>query len=178
MTKNKALFLDRDGVINVDKRYLFKIEDCEFVAGIFDLCKLAIEKKFLIVVVTNQAGVARGYYTENDMYKLHQYMENEFKKNGVLVSGFYYCPHHPEFTGKCSCRKPEPGLLLEAAEKLNIDLSQSYMIGDKLSDAYAGKNSGIKESLLVKGAYDIDNEEFTIFNSLHEIKRYMELREE
>ena len=145
----KALFLDRDGVINIDKNYVNQIDDFEFVDGIFDLCKKYQDEGYLIIVITNQAGIARGYYSVNDFDKLTNWMTAEFLKQGVFLSKVYFCPHHPDFDQDCSCRKPNPGMLLSAAKDFDIDLSQSVLIGDKQSDIDAGSNAGIKKLIKV-----------------------------
>jgi D-glycero-D-manno-heptose 1,7-bisphosphate phosphatase len=110
----KALFLDRDGVINIEKEYLYKIDDFEFIEGIFSTCKYFQDKGYLLIVITNQAGIARGKYTENDLKLLNQWMVQQFSNRGVLISNVYYCPHHPKFTGECDCRKPNPGMIYQA----------------------------------------------------------------
>ena len=145
----KALFLDRDGVINVDKNYVYKIEDFEFKDDIFDICLKYQSQGFLIFVVTNQAGIARGYYSENDFWILTDWMCNKFQEKGINIKKVYFCPHHPEFTGECLCRKPNPGMLLKAIEEYDIDISSSVMIGDKQTDIDAAKNAGIKNTILV-----------------------------
>ena len=139
----KAIFLDRDGVINIEKNYVFRISDFEFIEGIFDLCRKYQKEGYLIVVITNQAGIARGYYTEADFWELTNWMLSEFAKQGITISKVYFCPHHPDFTGECDCRKPNPGMILQAAKEFGIDLSTSVLIGDKDSDLQAGKNAGI-----------------------------------
>ncbi len=144
----KALFLDRDGVINVEKHYLYKIEDFEFIDGIFELCSFYQNKGYKIFVVTNQSGIARGYYTKEDFLKLSLWMEQSFKDNGVMIEKTYCCPHHPDISGACKCRKPKPGMLLEAAKEFNIDLQKSIIIGDKERDIEAGLNAGLKKSFL------------------------------
>jgi D-glycero-D-manno-heptose 1,7-bisphosphate phosphatase len=144
----KALFLDRDGVINIDKNYVYKIEDFEFIDGIFDTCKTYQANDYLIFVITNQAGIARGFYTEDDFWKLTDWMVAQFAKNGVTITKVYFCPHHPKFTGKCDCRKPNPGMILKAQQEFNIDLSNSTLIGDKQSDIDAGSNAGILNLIL------------------------------
>jgi len=145
----RALFLDRDGVINVEKNYVYQIEEFEFIEGIFDLCREYQNKGYLIFVITNQAGIARGYYTENDFLKLTDWMVNEFKKQGITITKVYHCPHHPEFTGNCECRKPAPGMIFQARDEFDIDLSNSVLIGDKQSDIDAGNNAGINQLILV-----------------------------
>ncbi|HPT21477.1 MAG TPA: HAD family hydrolase, partial [Bacteroidales bacterium] len=137
----KALFLDRDGVINVEKNWVYRIEDFEFTEGIFDLCKKYSENGYLIIVITNQAGIAKGFYTESDFLKLTEWMNNQFLKKGILITKVYYCPHHPDFTGKCTCRKPEPGMILQATKEFSLDISECVLIGDKESDLEAGRNA-------------------------------------
>lgn len=146
----KALFLDRDGVINIDKHYVYRIVDFEFVNGIFDICRKYMEEGFLIIVVTNQAGIARKIYSEAEFKVLTNYMVNRFFSENILITKVYYCPHHPDFTGPCSCRKPNPGLFFKAAEEFGIDLSASVIIGDKESDMLAGRNAGIGTCLYVQ----------------------------
>lgn len=144
----KALFLDRDGVINVEKDYLYKIEDFEFIEGIFELCRYFVDKNYKIIIVTNQSGIARGYYTEEDFQILTSWMIQEFNKRNIIIKHVYYCPHHPKITGKCRCRKPEPGMLLDAAKDFGIDLENSIIIGDKERDIEAGVNAGLQETYL------------------------------
>lgn len=145
--KNKALFLDRDGVINVDKHHVYKIEDCEFIDGIFDLCRQAYEAGYLLIVVTNQAGIAKGIYTEEDYFKFRDYVHGEFARQGCPITAEYYCPYHINGIGKyrkdSEDRKPNPGMILRAAKDFNIDLSQSVLIGDKENDIEAGKRAGV-----------------------------------
>jgi D-glycero-D-manno-heptose 1,7-bisphosphate phosphatase len=150
----KALFLDRDGIINIDKGYIHKSEDVEFVEGIFDLLKFAMSQGFEFIVVTNQAGVARGMYAESDVLNIHEFMSEKLKEEGITVKEFFHCPHHPEFSGECDCRKPEPGMLLAAKEKYGINMSESLIIGDKRSDVQAGKNAGLGKCILVSSRYE------------------------
>ena len=145
---NKALFLDRDGVINKEINYLYKIEDFEFIDGIFELCRYYQEKGYLIFVVTNQSGIARGYYTENDFNKLTNWMLKQFEKQNIKIEKVYYCPHHENISGLCECRKPSPGMLYLAKEEYMIDLKNSIIIGDKESDVEAGLNAGLEELYL------------------------------
>jgi len=146
-----ALFLDRDGVINVEKNYLYKQEDFEFIDGIFDLCRFFQDRGYKIVVVTNQSGICRGYYTREDFEKLTRWMEREFAKEGITIAKTYHCPHHPDFTGSCSCRKPEPGMFLQAQKELSLDLAKSVMVGDKPSDIEAAQRAGVNECYLFDG---------------------------
>ncbi len=145
---NKALFLDRDGVINIEKDYLYKQSEFEFIDGIFELCKYYQKSGFLIIIVTNQSGIARKYYSEEDFSKLTKWMIAEFKKHNIKISKVYHCPHHPAISGQCSCRKPRPGMILNAAKEFNIDLDKSILVGDKERDIEAALNAGIRETYL------------------------------
>lgn len=144
---NKALFLDRDGVINKDIGYAFRSEDIRFVDGIFELCQEAQKQDYLIIIVTNQSGIARGYYSEADFQQLNQWFIEQFAKNNILISAIYHCPHHPAITGDCVCRKPNAGMLLEAIEKYQINPNHSMMIGDKSSDMQAAKTANIGQRI-------------------------------
>lgn len=143
----KALFLDRDGVINKDKGYVHKIEDCEFVDGIFEICRLALQNSYLLIVVTNQAGIARGFYSENDFHILMSFIRDEFVQQGCPLTDVYYCPYLEDgltpWNIKSPDRKPEPGMILKAARKYGLDLEKCIMLGDRESDMQAGRNAGI-----------------------------------
>jgi len=150
------MFLDRDGVINEDFGYIGKIKDFKFKEGIFELLKLLQDLGFTLFIVTNQSGIAREYYTEDDFYKLTQWMVEEFKKRGIEIKDVRFCPHHPDITGECECRKPKPGMILDLAEKYGIDLKNSIMIGDSKRDIKAAINAGIKTAYKVENnLYDI-----------------------
>lgn len=153
---NRAVFLDRDGTINVEKDYLYRVEDFEFIPGVPQAVRMLNEAGFLVVVVTNQSGVARGYYTEEDVDILHRHISAELAKTGSRVDAWYYCPHHPSGRGSyslpCHCRKPLPGMLREAARRHGIDLAASVMIGDKLADVEAGIAAGCR-TILVRTGY-------------------------
>jgi D-glycero-D-manno-heptose 1,7-bisphosphate phosphatase len=153
----KALFIDRDGIINEDKGYIGKPEDIVFCEGVFSLLKAASDKGFKLIVVTNQSGIARGMYTESDMHAVHSFIQKSMLENGVVITDFFHCPHHPEYSGECSCRKPHTGMLLSAAAKHGIDLHQSAIIGDKRSDVQTGRNAGLRTSILVKSRYAAEN---------------------
>ena len=157
----RAVFLDRDGTINVEKEYLYRIVDFEFLSGAADAVRLLNEAGFLVVVVTNQSGVARGYYTEEDVENLHRHIDRELEKTGARVDAWLYCPHHPDGRGSyglpCNCRKPLPGMLKEAAQRYDIDLEASIMIGDKLADVSAGQAAGCR-TVLVRTGYGADQE--------------------
>jgi len=144
----KALFLDRDGVINVEKNYLYKIQDFEFIDGIFDLCRYYQNLGYLIIVVTNQSGIARGFYNEKDFDTLTSWMIDRFYDEDIIISKVYYCPHHPDISGECVCRKPKSGMLVDAEKDFNLDLENSILIGDKEIDIEAGICAGLKETYL------------------------------
>jgi len=166
----KALFLDRDGVINVEKEYLYKIDDFEFIEGIFELCRCFASKGFLIIVVTNQSGIARDFYTEEDFSKLTQWMVEQFSRQGVSIAKVYHCPHHPKITGECSCRKPYPGMLFDAQKEFGLDMEHSVLVGDKERDIEAALNAGVKETYLLDEAGAVTNSKATkIVHKLDEI---------
>lgn len=163
--------MDRDGVINKEKNYLYRIEDFEFINGVFDVCQYFQDNGFLIIIVTNQAGIARGKYTEHDFNVLTAWMMDEFAKKGIEIAKVYHCPHHPDFTGDCLCRKPHPGMILQAQQDFNIDLSSSILVGDKLSDVEAGIRAGIGQNYLISTGHAIEdyNEEIPILSNLTEL---------
>lgn len=165
---NKALFLDRDGVINKEKNYLYQINAFEFIADVFDACRYFQNQGYLIIVITNQAGIARGIYTEKDFTMLTQWMVAQFEKEGIKIAQVYHCPHHPDFTGECVCRKPHPGMILTAQKDFNIDLSRSILVGDKNSDIEAGINAGVAHNFLVQTGHAITTNKFNakIFENL------------
>jgi len=146
---NKALFIDRDGVINVDKGHVFMKENFEFTEGIFGLIKSYFNSGFQIIVITNQAGIAKGIYTENDFLKLIEWMITQFENNGITVTKVYYCPHHPDITGPCQCRKPKPGMILNAVKEFDLDIKECVLIGDMETDLASGRSAGIPESNLI-----------------------------
>lgn len=164
--KQKALFLDRDGIINVDHGYIYKIEDFEFVDGIFDLVKLFSDAEYLIFVVTNQSGIGRGYYNEEDFTTLSNWMVEEFKKKNITIEKVYYCPHSPE--DKCLCRKPQTGMIEQALKDYPIDLPNSWLTGDKQSDIDLAKNANIQNSIYI-GNKNITNATY-YFNSILECR--------
>jgi D-glycero-D-manno-heptose 1,7-bisphosphate phosphatase len=148
--KNKALFLDRDGVVNIEKNYVHQIKDFDFVEGIFELCRKFQSKGYLIFIVTNQAGIAREYYTLDDYNILTSWMLKEFEKHEIIIRNVYYCPHHPDFNGKCLCRKPNTKMVSDAKKDFNLDLKKSILIGDKLSDIECGNDAGIGTNILIR----------------------------
>lgn len=160
---DKAVFLDRDGTINKEVTYLYRPEDLVILPGVPEAVKILHDNGFHILVVTNQAGIARGYYTVEDMHRLHQYLNEQLKKDGAWIDAFYYCPHHPEhgigaYRKACRCRKPDTGMFEMAEQEYKIDKKHSYMIGDKRIDVQAGRNYGIK-SILVGTGYGREERE-------------------
>lgn len=143
---NKALFLDRDGTINVDKKYVYRIEDFEFLPHIFKICQKAQDNGYLIIVITNQSGVERGFYTIEDLHRCNQYMINEFYKRGIKITDIYYCTSLNDSNYN---RKPNPGMFLQAKNKYNIDMSLSLSIGDKIRDLKAAEKAGVKHNFLI-----------------------------
>ncbi|MBU0720570.1 D-glycero-beta-D-manno-heptose 1,7-bisphosphate 7-phosphatase [bacterium] len=144
----RALFLDRDGVINIEKDYLYRVEDFEFIDGIFALCKYYQEQGYLIFVVTNQSGIAREYYSQEQFETLTDWMIKKFKHESIEIKKVYYCPHHPDISGNCTCRKPHAGMILDAAYEFHLDLKNSVLVGDKERDIEAALNAGIFETYL------------------------------
>lgn len=145
----KALFLDRDGVVNIEKNYLHKIDDFELVEGILDVCRRYEANGYLILIVTNQSGISRGYYTEDDFKYLSGWMVEHFKSLGITLTHIYHCPHHESIDGQCDCRKPEPGMFLEAQKDFDIDMKNSLMIGDNERDIEAAIRAGVGNNILL-----------------------------
>lgn len=161
----KAIFLDRDGTINVEKGYLYKIEDFEFIGGAINGLRLLQDAGYLLIIITNQSGIARGYYTEEDYHKLNDWMINTLHKNGITLSAVYCCPHHPEakkpeYRIRCTCRKPKLGLYKQAVHDFNINLDDSYAIGDKIRDCAICKSTGCHGFLIA------DNERADIIEAV------------
>lgn len=148
---NKAVFLDRDGTINVDKGYVHSIAEWEWIPGAIDAIAMLKKAGFLVIVVTNQAGIARGYYTDKEVNELHAWINQELEKHDARIDGFYYCPHHPEFGNDCDCRKPKPGMLHQAKQDFDIDFNRSWLIGDKAGDIQAGQSAGVKSIMVMTG---------------------------
>ncbi|WP_303816166.1 HAD family hydrolase [Acidaminococcus timonensis] len=145
----KAVFLDRDGVLDIDKGYIYRPDQVEWVQGAREAVALLHRLGYAIYVVTNQSGIARGYYTQKDMEALHAYMAKEMEKAGGQIDGFYFCPHHPtkgvipELTIECNCRKPRPGMILQAMADHDLSREGSFLIGDNESDVQAALAAGI-----------------------------------
>ena len=147
LVKSRALFLDRDGVINIDHGYVCKIEDFQFVDGIFEVLKKYQKLGFLLIVVTNQSGIGRGYYSSEDFKTVTDWMLDILEKKDIFIDEVFHCNHEPD--SGCKCRKPAPGMLFEACEKFDIDMENSWMIGDKKSDIDAAHNAGVKNTILI-----------------------------
>lgn len=169
MSGRKTVFLDRDGTINVEKNYLYRPEEFEFIPKVPEAIARLNNVGYQVIVVSNQAGVARGYYTEDDVIKLHQYVNGQLSKYKAHIDGFYYCPHHPDagigkYKMKCHCRKPETGLFEKACEDFDVDIEDSWMIGDNVGDIKAGNNFHLK-TILVRTGYgnQLEKEGFHLF---------------
>ena len=149
MKTNKAVFLDRDGVINHDTGYVHKIKDFKWMVGAKQAIKYLTKKKYKIIIITNQAGIARGYYNVKDLKKLNKWIHKECKKTGGIINEIYFCPHHPtagigKFKKKCKCRKPGNLLIKRAIKKWKINVKISFMIGDQKSDKLCASKSKLK----------------------------------
>ena len=183
----KAIILDRDGTINIEKDYLYKIEDFEFEKGAKKGLKILASLGYLLVVVTNQSGIARGYYKEEDLLILNGYIKDILLKDGVDIKAFYYCPHHLEkgigkYKVDCNCRKPKTGMLDSAVKDFNIDRDKSFMIGDNISDVKAGLNAKITPILVKTGhglehIKEAENLGVKTFETLYDFAMYLKKKE-
>ena len=169
--KSPAIFIDRDGTINEEIGYLHKIEDWQWCPGAIDsLIKLS-KTKYRIIIITNQAGIARGYYSHYDVYKLHSWFYNEIKIRKGRIDAIYFCPHHSQFgeLRNCGCRKPKPGMIFQAEKDMNLNLNSSWLIGDKVSDVEAGKKGGLRTILLScpKTKEFVDNSSYADYSEIN-----------
>jgi len=160
MKKNAAVFLDRDGTINEEVGYLSRLEQIKLFPATFEAIRMINESGMKVVVVTNQSGVAKGFFDEYFVNAVHARINEMLRKRGAFIDRFYYCPHHPTegngaYKTDCGCRKPKPGMFLKAAEEMDIDLSRSYMIGDMPKDIQAAGEAGVK-GILVRTGYGKD----------------------
>ena len=158
-----AIFLDRDGTINVDHGYVSEIDDFQFIDGAIKAMQELKKMGFALVVVTNQSGIARGKFTEDQFMQLTEWMDWSLADRDVDLDGIYFCPHHPEagrgdYRQDCDCRKPKPGMLLDAQKFLHIDMAASYMVGDSLKDILAGQAAGVGTTVLVRTGKPITEE--------------------
>ena len=161
--KVPAIFLDRDGTINVDHGYVFESDNFEFIDGVIDALRELKEMGFALVLVTNQSGIARGMFTEDQFMHLTEWMDWSLADREVDLDGIYFCPHHPDaiveaFRQSCDCRKPQPGMLLTAQQDLNIDMAASYMVGDKIEDMQAAFAAGVGKKVLVRSGKPVTAE--------------------
>mgnify|MGYP002626261374 CR=1 FL=1 len=160
---NRAIFFDRDGVLNEEVGYLWEIEKFKWIDGARDAIKFCNEHGILTIVVTNQSGIARGMYTAQEVDAIHDFMQKSLSKIGAHIDAFYYCPHHPDFSGNCSCRKPQPGLILRACRDFNIEPAQAILFGDSERDIAAAKAANLRAGFFFTGG-----------NLLEEIYKYLE----
>lgn len=159
---NKAIFLDRDGTLNVDHGYVHQIDDFQFIEGSIEALQELKKMGYLLVLVTNQSGIARGYFSEDQFLSLTEWMDWSLADRGVDLDGIYYCPHHPEGKGEfkqdCDCRKPKRGMLLQAIKELHIDPARSFMVGDKVEDLQAAVAAKVRSKILVKTGKPVTKE--------------------
>ena len=168
----KTIFLDRDGVINKEINYLHKIDDFEFINGIFDACQYFQSLGYKIIIITNQSGISRGYYNVIDYQKVTQWMLDQFKYKSINILDIFHCPHGPDST--CDCRKPKPGMFLKAKAKHNTDMEKSWMIGDKERDTIAANSAGIDNTILIRSSHRIDEPNSNakiILDSIQQVKQ-------
>jgi D,D-heptose 1,7-bisphosphate phosphatase len=180
--KNKAIFLDRDGVINEEVSHLSDPDKFFFIKGSIEALKILKDLGYLLIVITNQAGIARGLFDEETLSKIHEKMIRVLNQNDVIMDDIFYCPHHPEITGSCDCRKPNPGMIFSAVKKHDINLNESFMVGDTIGDIETGFNAKCRTVLVMTG---YGNEEMHkidkikpdfIFNNLLEFAKNLKLK--
>jgi len=181
-SSNKALFLDRDGVINIDHGYLYQPEKFEFIDGVFAACKQFQQAGYKIIVVTNQSGIGRGYYTEDDFHHLTKWMIEQFKQQDIEILDVYFCPHHPEkaldkYLKDCNCRKPKPGMLLKGLSEHQLDAEHCIMIGDKGSDMKAAIAAHFGQKYLVTSGQSLSDQDKNLadqtFSSLTDMAEFV-----
>lgn len=177
-TNVPAIFLDRDGTINIDHGYVSESDNFEFIDGVIEAMAELKKMGFALVLVTNQSGIARGMFTEDQFMHLTEWMDWSLADRDVDLDGIYFCPHHPEavveeLRQNCDCRKPQPGMLLSAQQELHIDMAASYMVGDKIEDMMAGAAAGVGKKVLVRTGKPVTAEDEKaadwVLNSLAEL---------
>jgi D-glycero-D-manno-heptose 1,7-bisphosphate phosphatase len=152
----KTIFLDRDGVINNEISYLHKIDEFVFIDGIFKACQDFRNLGYQIIIITNQSGISRGYFSEEDFHTITDWMLTQFEINGVNILDVFHCPHSPE--ANCSCRKPKPGMFIQAQKKYKINMDESWMIGDSERDIKAASLAGINNTIIVKSGHKVEED--------------------
>lgn len=167
-----AAFIDRDGVVNEERDYVWRIEDFHLLPGVVQGLQRLQQAGYALVVVTNQAGIARGYYRTEDFHHLSEHLRGLLAAQGVHLDGIYHCPHHPTaglppWRVDCACRKPRPGMLLQAAQDLGLDLARSFIVGDKASDLQAGAAAGVRWKLLVESGHTPEPAARALADSTH-----------
>jgi D-glycero-D-manno-heptose 1,7-bisphosphate phosphatase len=167
-----TIFLDRDGVINEESNYLHKVDDFKFINGVFEACKHFLNQDYQIIIITNQSGISRGYFSEKDYQVLTNWMLEQFNNHGIEILDIFYCPHSA--SANCKCRKPKPGMFIQAQKKHEINMKNSWMIGDSERDINAAKSAGINNTILVRSGHKV-NEPLSkakfIFNSIIDSKK-------
>ncbi|MEE2839017.1 MAG: HAD family hydrolase [Acidobacteriota bacterium] len=156
MGNQRAIFLDRDGTLNEEVGHLRRTEDLRIYPEALEAVRKINQSGALTIVITNQSAIARGFLDEEELGDLHGFLQEEFRREGARIDGFYYCPHHPDagtgaYTQECTCRKPQPGMLIRAARELHLEIATSFMIGDKLDEVEAGHRAGCRSVLLKTG---------------------------
>lgn len=173
--KKPAAFLDRDGVLNRDHGYVYRPQDLEILPGVLEGLRLLKDKGYWLIVVSNQSGVARGLFSSADVEGFHRAMDEKFRDSlGFGIDAFYFCPHHPqgsvlEWAQECTCRKPKPGLIEQAARDFPIDWSRSFMVGDKASDIACAEAAGIAGIQIAASQYEAHKKPFALLTSLDQI---------
>jgi D-glycero-D-manno-heptose 1,7-bisphosphate phosphatase len=175
---NKALFLDRDGVINLDHGHVHRIVNFEFVDGIFELLKYAQQKDYLLIIITNQAGIGRGLYSEKTFANLNSWMCDKFLSEEIVINHVYYCPSHPHlgvgvYKKNDFRRKPSPGMILDAEMDFDLDLKMCVLVGDNKTDMEAGVAAGVGCNLLLNSKDELNHDTYKVVSRLADVKRYL-----